>query len=123
MKCCPTCGRQYPPKLQVRGPVRQRLVNILVKRPYGVEMSDLIDLVYADSPDGAPASASNCINVMAHMANKELKPLGWRITASKGRGSRYRLVTYADTVRQRTRDRDSRAVERFESTIEKGVNR
>lgn len=108
MKCCPTCGRAYLPKLEVHGPVRQRLVNVLVAHPDGIEISDVIELVYANAPDGAPASASNCINVMAHLANKELKPLGWCIRASKGRGSRYRLVEYADTVRQRTGNHHTR---------------
>lgn len=89
---CPTCGRPYAPKLSVSGPVRQRLVKVLLKFPEGVEMGDLINLIYAVNPNGAPPSARQCISVLAHYANEQLGPQGWVITATKGRGSRYRIV-------------------------------
>lgn len=124
MKCCPTCGRAYPPKLEVHGPVRQRLVNVLVARPDGIAISDVIDLVYANAPDGAPPSARSCINVMAHLANDEIKSKGWRIVGSKGRGSRYKLVTYVpDTKRQRARNHNAPRMARAQSAIEEGKYR
>ena len=109
---CPHCRRPYPPKFQVSGPVRQRIVNIIARRPAGICRADLISLVYADDPNGGPLYP-NSVSVLVHHANKELRKQGYEITAGRGRGALYRLVKYnADTVCEPTRDRNAGSVER-----------
>lgn len=92
MRVCPTCGRPYAKALKVSGSLRQRLVDVLLNRVDGVEMQDLIKIIYATEPHGAPMYASNSIAVMTHMANEELRAQGYAIVATRGRGSRYRIV-------------------------------
>lgn len=53
-ECCPSCGRPFAPELAVTGPVRRRLVEIIANRPDGITRSELMDLLYADDPDGGP---------------------------------------------------------------------
>jgi hypothetical protein len=68
-------------------------VDILAGRPDGVLVRDLVDLVYADDPDGGPLTAQRCLNVIAHRANAQLRPQGYQIKSMwLGRGARYRLV-------------------------------
>ena len=81
----------------MHGPVRQRLVDILAGRPDGVLVRDLVDLVYADDPDGGPLTAQRSLNVIAHRANAQLRPQGYQIESMwLGRGARYRLVRVAE---------------------------
>lgn len=90
---CAHCGREYPPPLYVTGPVRRRLIEILVDRPSGVSVRALADLVYADDPNGGPLAAQRSLNVIAHHANRQLATQGYRIRAEwRGRGAFYRLV-------------------------------
>ena len=92
---CPTCQRPYPPRLVVRGPVRQRIVDLIANRPDGITRDEILDVVYADDPDGGPANA-NTISVLIKHANSELAAQGFRILpAWLGRGARYRLVRTA----------------------------
>jgi hypothetical protein len=79
----------------VHGPVRQRIVDLIANRPDGITRSELIDIVYADDPNGGPDNP-NTICVLVHHANAELAPQGFRILpAWRGRGARYRLVRVA----------------------------
>ena len=90
---CPTCHRPFPPPLVVTGPLRQRMVNILANRPDGLTINNLVDLVYADDPNGGPLTAPRSLNVMAHKANKQLRAQGYQIKSMwMGRGAIYRLV-------------------------------
>jgi hypothetical protein len=92
---CPHCQRPFPPALQVRGPVRQRIVDLIASRPDGITRRELLDLVYATDPNGGPAN-ENTISVTIRNANRELVNLGYCITpAWLGRGARYRLVRRA----------------------------
>ena len=96
LRLCPTCQRPFPPALVVTGSRRQRLVNILADRPDGVPVRDLVDLVYADDPDGGPLTAQRSLNVVAHHANVQLRPQGYQIKSTwLGRGARYRIVRIA----------------------------
>jgi hypothetical protein len=96
-RICPACQRPFPPPLIVRGPIRQRLIEILLNRPDGVALSELVDLIYSDDPAGGPLTARNSLNVIAHRANKQLSEQGYRIESTwRGRGARYRLVRIDD---------------------------
>ena len=88
---CPHCGRPYPPKLQVGGSVRKRIVEIIANRPNGISRPQLMWMVYGDDPNGGPLYP-NVVSVLIHKANRELRPQGYEITAGRGRGALYRLV-------------------------------
>lgn len=89
-KICPQCHRPFPPALAVHGPVRQRIVDLIAGRPDGITRRELLDLVYADDPNGGPAT-ENVISVLVKKANDDLVFLGYHITSTGGPGSRYRL--------------------------------
>ena len=96
LRLCPTCRRPFPPHLVVHGPVRQRIVDLIANRPDGITRGELLDLVYADDPNGGPDNP-NTISVLIKHANKELAAQGFRIEpAWLGRGARYRLVRVAE---------------------------
>jgi hypothetical protein len=88
---CPTCQRPFPPRLVVRGPVRQRIIDLIANRPDGITRHELIDPVYAADPNGGP-DCENTVSVLVHLANRELKEQGFRIPSARGSGARYRLV-------------------------------
>ncbi len=91
-KICPHCRRPFPPKLPVRGPIRQAIVNLVAARPHGISRRELLDLVYASDPNGGP-NDENTISVTIRNANKELAGRGFRIApAWRGRGGRYHLI-------------------------------
>ena len=87
---CAMCGRPFPPQLQVTGPRRQRLVNLVAGRPDGITRRELMDAIYADDPNGG-ATTMNTISVFVHWANLQLKNQGWHIRSTRGPGSRYYL--------------------------------
>jgi len=92
---CPACHRPFPPRLAAPGPVRQRIVDLIAKRPDGITRSEIIATVYADDPNGGPDNP-NTICVLIKHANEELAAQGWHIApAWLGRGARYRLVRTA----------------------------
>jgi len=90
---CPQCGRPYPCEppatLPVTGPVRRALVNIIASRPDGITRDEIMDRLYANSPDAPEGPAS--VHVLVHLANKQLKRNGLKIWASRGPGARYYL--------------------------------
>ncbi len=76
----------------MRGPVRQRIVDIVANRPDGITRGELLDVVYADDPNGGPENP-NTVSVLIHCANQQLAQQGYRIeSAWRGRGGRYCLV-------------------------------
>jgi hypothetical protein len=92
---CPTCHRPFPPRLTVHGPVRQRIVDLIANRPDGITRNEILNLAYADDPNGGPDDP-NTISVLIKHANAELVTQGFRILpAWRGRGARYRLVRIA----------------------------
>ena len=90
MNCCPTCGREYPPRISVRGIIRQRIVNALAEAADGLHRDQLMNVAYYDCPNGGPEFVTLRVNIW--QTNKVLAPMGYRIEADMGRGSRYRLV-------------------------------
>jgi hypothetical protein len=96
---CPQCRRPFPPPLAVSGPIRQRLVDLLINSPDGIAVRELVGLVY-DDPNGGPLTAQRSLNVIAHRANKELRRQGFQITSTwRGRGAKYQLVALAERGR------------------------
>ena len=94
-RLCPTCHRPFPPRLAVHGPVRQRIVDLIANRPDGITRGEILDVVYADDPNGGPGNP-NTVSVLIKHANEELAAQGWHIApAWLGRGARYRLVRIA----------------------------
>jgi hypothetical protein len=108
---CPYCGRPYPPILSVSGPVRRRIVDVIASRPNGITRPQLIQAVYGGDPNGGPLHG-NVVSVLVHHANRQLRPQGYEITASRGRGGLYRLVrTHADSKLEPARHNDFGPVE------------
>ena len=85
LKVCPTCGRPYPPEFKIRGPVRQRLVDLVRQSPEGISRKALMERLYSSDPSGGPETA-NTISVLVHLANLQLMPQGWNIRSDRGGG-------------------------------------
>ena len=86
---CPHCGRPYAPRLKVRGYVAQRLVNVIAEHADTLTIKQLVDLVYADDPNGGPLSAQRSLNVIAHHIK----------ATHRGAGARYELVPLEKRIR------------------------
>jgi hypothetical protein len=94
-RLCSACRRPFPPPIAVHGPVRQRIVDLIANRPDGITRNELLDLAYADDPNGGPDNP-NTISVLIKYANAELAAQGFHIEPTwRGRGARYRLVELA----------------------------
>jgi len=89
---CPCCGRPLAPALTVSGPIRTRILELVGRRPDGISLLEIADIVYGDRPNGGPEWAANSIKTAVWNANKELKAQGYMIRARHGPGSRYRLI-------------------------------
>jgi hypothetical protein len=74
---CPTCRRFYPPPLNVGGIKRQRIVDILSRRPEGMTAEALMNAVYGDE-DG-PDGGRRVICVAIYQARKILRRQGYDI--------------------------------------------
>ena len=88
---CVHCGQRLPPSLEVTGTKRRKMLEYLAKSPNGVTVWQILDAVYADDPNGG-VTKHNIISVMAHAINKQIEPQGFKIRATGGPGSLYRLV-------------------------------
>ena len=89
---CPCCNRPLAPALTVTGPIRNRVLDLVGRRPDGTSMGEIVGIVYMDNPNGEPEWAVNSIKTAVFNANKELKPQGYMIRARHGPGARYRLL-------------------------------
>ncbi len=75
--------------------MERRMVEFLAARTrFGrwVETSRVMDVLYADDPDGGPEFGRECVYVFAHSANKKLRPAGLKIESEQGRGARHRRL-------------------------------
>jgi hypothetical protein len=92
LKACPTCGRAFPPIIEVGGKRRQTMFDYVARHPEGVTVWQILETVWADDPNGGP-ELHNIVSVMAKQINTKLAELGasCRIRASGGPGSLYRL--------------------------------
>jgi len=88
MKICPCCKRPISLQIKVGGQKRQRLFDYIFAHSGGATSNQLMNLIYADDPDGGPENP-NVISVMVSQINKKLKPLGYAIRGSGGPGSTY----------------------------------
>ena len=123
MKCCPHCGREYPPRFRINGPVRSRMVEIIANHPNGIGRGDIMSLLYADEPGGGPTNLG-IVSVLKQCANKDLADQGYRIVSTLGRGALFRLVKIdADTKRKPARPAYDREVARLESAGAARVHR
>jgi hypothetical protein len=102
-RLCPHCGRPWPKEPQVTGKRRQAMVNALSRNPNGLTVYQLLDKIYADDADGG--ACRQVIPVMARSINKQLRSRGWRITATGGPGSRYRLEATESVLERGIRGR------------------
>jgi hypothetical protein len=94
LKGCPTCGRAFPPVVEVGGKRRQAMFDYIAKHPEGVTVWQTLDAVYADDPSGGPTD-HNVVSVMKLIINRRLEKLGLsaRIKSTGGgSGAVYRLV-------------------------------
>lgn len=94
MKCCPTCGRAFPPKIDVGGKKRQIIFDYVARHPEGVTVGQIMGHLYADDPNGGPESM-NIVAVQAMHINRylEKRKQPYRIRGRGGPGSVYRLYT------------------------------
>lgn len=89
---CSSCGQRLPPanRLWVGGYLRQKIVDHLMQRPYGMTRAELVDVLYEGHDPGEVSP--NSVSVMIHVANTKLLDLGWKIMpASAARNHRYML--------------------------------
>ena len=93
MKCCPTCGRPFPPDVQVGGIVRQQLYNYIARHPEGVTRIQCMEALYTNARNGGPDTL-NIINVMVKHINRKLDERGyaWKVKGSGGPGSTYKVI-------------------------------
>jgi hypothetical protein len=115
MKYCPTCNRPFAPEIQFGGKYRQRLYDFVVKHPEGVTSIQIMDHLYADTPDGG-SDSPKIVATMVFRINEILAHHSLRITGSGGPGSVYRLYP-ADSkeicglrVRKRLRPEEIEAI-------------
>lgn len=80
----------------LKGKSRTILDSIVRSGKRGINCEQLVGIVYGDDPNGGPLTASNCLRVLIHNANKRhLRPVGYQIQGEHtGHGAfgRYRLV-------------------------------
>ena len=97
----------------MHGPVRERIVDILLRFPNGITKAALMHEVYWNAR-GAGPNSRQAMHVNIHNANVELSTIGYRIIADRGGpGSLYKLVKLdADTKRQPARNHHARTMER-----------
>lgn len=92
-KTCPTCGQTLPrpkPHGLRLSPLRTRLFEIVRRAgPEGIGTDDLMDMVYAQHPDGGPDSGRVCLRTHIFHINQQLRQKGYEIKARNwGRVSR-----------------------------------
>jgi len=66
--------------------MQRRVLQILIEKPKGVVIQDLINLLYSDRADGGPLYAASSVSVALVRLRAILAPLGWAITKGYGKG-------------------------------------
>lgn len=98
---CPLCGSpmhaQQPldslREVSLGGTCGHLLKRAIEAYPGGVKRSQLFAEVWGADPGGGPENPANSISVSMNRVNKVIKPLGWRMFATRsGGGPRYRLL-------------------------------
>lgn len=91
---CPCCNGTGEIELNAPAlltPLQYHLWDALRRAPEGLTTRVLVDRLYGDREDGGPNNDRQCIFNLTHQANKRLAVVGYRIVASRGRYSTYRL--------------------------------
>jgi predicted transcriptional regulator with HTH domain len=89
---CPTCGQTIHAALDISGlisaslsPSEEKMLVILSNiYPNGRSISDFVDALYSDDPDGGPLQARNIVAKFAHHLRRKLEPHNWTVSKSKG---------------------------------------
>jgi hypothetical protein len=96
---CKCCGQILPQPLRIDTlSTSQRYIvdTILKAGENGIDARILLDVTYADDPNGGPLTANNSLRVRIHKINrKHLIPAGYMIKANRGGNGcfgRYRIV-------------------------------
>lgn len=104
MKHCPTCGHVYARPdasllaslpLTSRG---RRLCQVLFKN-FGkwVPAEHLVEVLYADDPEGGPQTAFNCLANQLGRINRSLRVHGLEVRAPhRGPGGEHRRLFWVD---------------------------
>lgn len=102
-RVCPCCRRPvpesyYPRALPTFGGQQQRIFDIVRQNnSVGINCMRIVDLVYAEDPDGGPLGAQKVIHTQIGHINRKLKAVGAlaRIKGTGGPGSVYHLEYHA----------------------------
>jgi DNA-binding response OmpR family regulator len=97
---CPCCGHQTPTTIQItdlrevcRGRISGRVLALLIEaKGRGITAKALVNLVYADDPDGGPLNATPSMKVIICRLRRNLKPFGWTIPKTHAQLGVYRLA-------------------------------
>lgn len=100
MSDCPCCGQTLPDDmplgLRLRGNERRIYERVRKAGQHGITSERLFDWLYADDPNGGPASQRNVVQVTICNINKKLKMINQRIESEHwgGRGNfaEYKLL-------------------------------
>lgn len=105
---CPTCGHETSQRAPIEGlssapisgAVRRAIIEVLVDAyPGHVETQRLIDIVYADDPDGGPTSAQSTISKHIMKVRAKIEEYGWTIPfATRGPGSSGYCLAPIETI-------------------------
>jgi hypothetical protein len=86
-----TIANQKREKLTVTGKRRQAMLDFLILRTDGATVWDIMGAVYANDIGGGPEKP-NIISVMVMRINEQIAHRGFKVRATGGPGSVYRLV-------------------------------
>lgn len=92
MTCtCPTCGQSIDGPAPVKAladanlsVMQQKIVAALTSSyPNGIRTPAMVDIIYADDPDGGPDFAVYTLRMMMVRLRRKLKPHGWTVSVNK----------------------------------------
>jgi hypothetical protein len=93
---CPACGEPFEADRLAAArdaltPTQRRIFDAVRAVPE-IQMDHIVDRVWGDDPNGGPMDARQNISVQIANANRRLKPIGLRISAShRGAGATYSI--------------------------------
>ena len=93
-----------------------KLLEAMLAHPHGATRAKLLNVLYADDPEGGPLSAVKCLHVRVSQLRRKLKPYGiYIMTADTGPGGPCRYFVPADqhkAAKALLEGRDDRIVKR-----------
>lgn len=94
VECCEKCGHPLNDfEVQIGLTPRQRDIFRALQKAgrRGLTISQLVEKVYGNDPDGGPLSAANVMHVSNIKMRKKLAKFGFKITSNGGHGAIWRL--------------------------------